>query len=81
MACMIYEINGGVVVGGHGNTQVTCHVGVPSCGQRHRNVFIVYLLPCTITYTIVKSPLPRLHAPRLGSFLHFPTTPVLSPAR
>src|SRR5258708_25565406 len=22
-----------------GNTQVTCHVGVPSCGQRHHNVF------------------------------------------
>jgi len=23
-----------------GNTHVTCHVGVPSCGQRQRNVFI-----------------------------------------
>ena len=22
------------------NTQVTCHLGVPSCGQRHRNAFI-----------------------------------------
>ena len=26
--------------GGDGNTHVTCHVGVPSCGQRQRNVFI-----------------------------------------
>ena len=25
---------------GGGNTHVTCHVGVPSCGQRQRNVFI-----------------------------------------
>jgi hypothetical protein len=23
----------------NGNTHVTCHVGVPSCGQRQRNVF------------------------------------------
>lgn len=24
---------------GLGNTQVACHVGVSSCGQRHRNTF------------------------------------------
>jgi len=34
---------------GFGNTQVTCHVGVPSCGQRHRNTFpmILVYLDCT----------------------------------
>ena len=39
------------------NTQVTCHVGVPSCGQRHRNVFIALLLTCTITNTIINDSL------------------------
>ena len=80
MACMIYEINGGVVVGGHGNTQVTCHVGVPSCGQRHRNVFIALLLTCTITNTIINNSLalcPCTSSPALFSFAH-PPTPVLS---
>ena len=28
-----------------GNTHVTCHVGVSSCGQRHRNA-----LSCLITF-------------------------------
>ena len=27
----------------HGNTHVTRHGGVPSCGQRSRNVFTSYL--------------------------------------
>jgi hypothetical protein len=56
---------------------VTCHVGVPSCGQRHRNVFIVLLLTCTITNTTVKL-FPRLASMRLvsGLFL-FPTHPLL----
>ena len=40
---------------GCGNTQVACHVGMSSRGQRHCNVCIVYLLTCTITNTIVKS--------------------------
>ena len=64
-----------------GNTQVTCHVGVPSCRQRHRNVFIVYLLTCTITNTIIKS-FPHLASMRLVSGLFLfphPPTPVLSP--
>jgi hypothetical protein len=46
------------------NTQVTCHVGVPSCGQRHRNVFIALLLVLSLTQSLM-IPLPRLHAPRL----------------
>jgi len=34
----------------------TCHVGVPSCGQRHRDTFSpYYLLICTITNIIHKS--------------------------
>ena len=41
----------------NGNTHVTCHVGVPSCGQRHRNVFIALLLTCTITNTIINDSL------------------------
>ena len=40
-----------------GNTQVTCHVGMPSCGQRHRNMFIDLLLTCTITNTIINDSL------------------------
>jgi len=36
-----------------GNTHVTCHVGVPSCGQRQRNVFITLLLTCVITNIIL----------------------------
>ena len=65
------------------NTQVTCHVGVPSCGQRHRNVFIALLLTCTITNTIINDSLalplcassPAPSPP--FSFAH-PPTPVLS---
>ena len=40
-----------------GNTQVTCHVGMPSCGQCHHNVFIDLLLTCTITNTIINDSL------------------------
>jgi len=66
-----------------GNTHVTCHVGVPSCGQRHRNMFITYLLTYAISNTILKSS-PRLASMRrahLGPFFPFPhpPTPVLSP--
>ena len=64
----------------NGNTQVTCHVGVPSCGQRHRNVFIDLLLTCTITNTIINDSLaspPCASSPALFSFAH-PPTPVLS---
>ena len=57
----------------NGNTQVTCHMGMPSCGQRHRNVFIVYLLTCTITNTIIKS-FPCPASMRLVSGL-FPVSP------
>ena len=63
-----------------GNTQVTCHVGVPSCGQRHRNVFIDLLLTCTITNTIINDSLaspPCASSPAPFSFAH-PPTPVLS---
>jgi hypothetical protein len=49
---------------GYGNTQVTCHVGVPSCGQRHRNVFIAYLLMLLVTQSSNhRLASPRLHAP------------------
>jgi hypothetical protein len=67
------------VSGEFGNTQVTCHVGVPSCGQRHRNVFITYLFTYTISNAIPKSS-PRLASmrrARLGPFFHFPTHPLL----
>jgi hypothetical protein len=60
----------------YGNTQVTCHVGVPSCGQRHRNVFIVLLLTRTIANTTVKS-FPRLASMRLVSGLITPTSRTL----
>jgi len=50
-----------------GNTQVTCHMGVPSCGQRHRNVFIDLLLTCTITNTIIND---SLASPPASSHRH-----------
>ena len=64
----------------HGNTQVTCHVGVPSCGQHHHNVFIDLLLTCTITNTIINDSLaspPCTLSLAPFSFAH-PPTPVLS---
>ena len=64
----------------HGNTQVTCHMGMPSCGQHHCNVFIDLLLTCTITNTIINDSLaspPCASSPALFSFAH-PPTPVLS---
>ena len=65
---------------GVGNTQVTCHVGVPSCGQHHRNMFIDLLLTCTITNTIINNSLaspPYTSSLPPFSFAH-PPTPVLS---
>ena len=55
-------------------------MGVPSCGQCHRNVFIDLLLTCTITNTIINDSLASpLCASSLApfSFAH-PPTPVLS---
>jgi len=61
---------------------VTCHVGVPSCGQRHRNVFIVLWLTSLISNITLKS-CPRLASMRLVSgpfsFAHPPTPVYLSP--
>jgi hypothetical protein len=60
-----------------GNTQVTCHVGVPFCGLRHRDTLSTYLLICTITNIIHKS-FSRLVSMRLVSDLfYFPTHPLL----
>lgn len=55
--------------------QVTCHVGVPSCGQSHRNAF-TYLIS-HLYYHPQRIPSPRLHTPHLGPFLFFPTHPLL----
>ena len=53
----------------NGNTHVTCHVGVPSCGQRHRNT-LSYLI--NHLYHLQCNPQdiasPRLHTPRLSPF-------------
>ena len=60
--------------------QMRLNVGVPSCGQRHRNVFIDLLLTCTITNTIINDSLtspPCASSPAPFSFAH-PPTPVLS---
>jgi len=65
----------------YGDTQVTRHAGVPSWGQRGRNVFAFYLITLIITnfnpYTS-----PRLVSIRLVSaifpFPH-PATPILLP--
>ena len=62
------------------NTQMTCHVGMPSCGQCHCNMFIDLLLTCTITNTIINDSLtspPCASSPAPFSFAH-PPIPVLS---
>ena len=51
---------------------MTCHVGVPSCGQRHRNTF-TYLIS-HLYYHPQHIPSPCLHS---RTFLFFPTHPLL----
>jgi len=61
----------------YGNTQVTCHVGVPSCGQRHRNLFIDLLLTCTITNTIINHSLASPPCASSPALFLLPTLPLL----
>jgi len=56
---------------------VTCHVGVPSCGQRHRNVFIDLLLTCTITNTIINDSLASPPCALSPALFLLPTLPLL----
>jgi len=57
-----------------GNTHVTWHVGVSSCGQCHRNAFIVFLMP-SLTWP---TRLPLASPPHASSrAFSFPTHPLL----
>ena len=61
---------------------MTRHVGVPSCGQRHRNVFIAYLLMLSVmqssNHCLVSPPCAELVSGPF-SFPHPPTPVLLSP--
>jgi len=57
----------------YGN-KVTCHVGVPSCGQRHRNDL---LLTCTITNTIINHSLASPPCASSPALFLLPTLPLL----
>ena len=65
-------------ISGVGNTHVTCHVGVSSCGQCHRNTFTALIIFYAIVNMIHKPPSPRLCRPRLGAF-SFPHPPTPTP--